>query len=78
MRKCVKGINKQLNVSMVPFQCETSKRTFCDCFRVKPAIFDLFLALGIASYLGVFYLALVVCLFLFLIIIVKFRPCLPA
>lgn len=28
-------------------------------YRVKPAIFDLFLALGIASYLGVFYLALV-------------------
>ena len=33
---------------------------------MKPAIFDLFLALGIASYLGVFYLALVVSEFLFL------------
>lgn len=30
------------------------------CGRVKPAVFDLFLALGIASYLGLFYLALVV------------------
>ncbi|XP_073242731.1 BOS complex subunit NCLN-like [Porites lutea] len=28
-------------------------------YRVKPAVFDLFLALGIASYLGLFYLALV-------------------
>lgn len=27
-------------------------------YRVKPAVFDLFLALGIASYLGMFYLAL--------------------
>lgn len=32
------------------------------CCRVKPAIFDLFLAVGIATYLGLFYLALVVCL----------------
>ena len=30
--------------------------------RVKPAVFDLFLAVGIASYLGLFYLALVVSL----------------
>jgi len=28
-------------------------------YRVKPAIFDLFLAVGIATYLGLFYLALV-------------------
>lgn len=33
--------------------------TIMFAYRVKPAIFDLFLALGIASYLGLFYLALV-------------------
>ncbi|KAK2567845.1 Nicalin-1 [Acropora cervicornis] len=31
-------------------------------YRVKPAIFDLFLAVGIASYLGLFYLAVMVSL----------------
>lgn len=48
------------------------------CCRVKPAIFDLFLALGIASYLGMFYLALVVSVFLFLIISMVYDHSLPS
>ena len=35
-------------------------RLFEIFFRVKPAIFDLFLAAGIACYIGLFYLAIMV------------------